>query len=106
MIWHPIFAFVTGFLNSLYAALPVWTFHFGHGCADGAQCPPGASSAGSDGGALHFFLHFLGLMDRFIPLHDGVFIVLGVQFAILVGLNIIKGVKWGLSLIPTISSAG
>lgn len=106
MLFHPLFLVLTSTLNTVYSLLPVWSFHFGSGCGDGAACDPGTSAAGGDGGALHWFVNFLGVLDRFIPVHDALLPILALSFAITLGLLIFKGVKWLLSLIPTISSAG
>ncbi len=96
MIWHPFLAVLAAFLGTLYNLLPPWTFHL-----TGDQ-----TGASSDYGGVAAFISWLGTLDRFIPIHDALVPMVGVQLAITLGLLVFKAIKFVLSLIPTISAGG
>ena len=91
-------------MNSLYALLPDWHFI---GFAGSPSCVGCASVPGStDAGGLYWFLSFLKVLDRFIPVNDALVPIVLISFGITAGLLTFKGIKFVLSLIPTISAGG
>lgn len=96
MFFHPILAAITSLMNTLYSTLPDWHF-LGFGANP---------DAASDKGALYWFLSFLKVLDRFVPVNDALVPIVLISFGITAGLLTVKTVKFVLSLIPTISAGG
>lgn len=85
------------FLQTLVATLPPWTITLGNGTQ------PDNST---DHSLIATIFNTLGSFDRFFPIHDGLIPILGLLFLITTVFLAIKGVKFALSLIPTIGAGG
>ena len=96
MLFHLVMDFVNSILSNLYGLLPPWTITFGDGLG----------GASTDGGAIHTILTYIVMWDRFIPIHDCVLLIMGIEFLIFVGGMALKGIFKFLSFIPTIGAGG
>ena len=97
MIWHPFFVLYTAVLQGLNSALPPWTITLG----------TSSSGAGTtDNGIIWAFMSTCASLDRFIPIHDGLAIWLGVIMLYIGAMWIVKGVFKLVSWIPTIGGGG
>jgi hypothetical protein len=83
VIFDALFVLIGNFFDTLYSALPAW---------------PDSATFHQDG----IFAQALGLLvqfDKFLPVHDGVFPIVTILVALVVGMLAYKGIMQLISLV-------